>query len=275
MKKIVFALCCSLIIVTGGYSQNKLDKSKNELNQQKDLNTAAPQSSSSSSGNGGDGDGSILLELLGKIALFTVGMSTVGHYGVENHLHNELTEYPFYISEHGNYFDPFLHENGNINNFRFDVKDKFLYNNGNLFGNHLEAKLRPFQYFYIKADYYQLFEFQEHSSDNLSLFYFNLGYDRIRLKRFNLGWTLGASYIANDVNKFGFSFGANAEYFCKRNISFLAGAKWSFINEKPVNAFEIEGRFHRKNYFISVGFEHLDIATPNYNFATLGGGIYL
>lgn len=135
--------------------------------------------------------------------------------------------------------------------------------------------MRPFQYFYVKADYYQLFEFQEHSSDNLSLFYFNLGYDRIRLERFNLGWTLGASYIASGVNKFGFSFGANAEYFCKRNISVLAGAKWSFINQKPVNAFEIEGRFHRKNYFISVGFEHLDIATPNYNFATLGGGIYL
>lgn len=282
MKKHILAFCCTLLIVAGGYSQDKLNKSKNELNGKKDLNAVAAQqkaasstSSSSSSSSRDGGIGSIFVELIAKAVAYTAGITIIGHYGIEDHLHFEQTEYPYYLTEHGNYFNAEVHDDGNINNFRFDLKDKFLYNNGNLFGNHLEAKLRPFQYLYVKADYYQLFEFQENTSDNLSLFYFNLGYDRIRLRRFNLGWTIGASYIANDVNKLGFSFGANAEYFCKQNVSFLAGAKWSFINDKPVHAYEIEGRYHRKNYFISVGFEHLDIASPNYNFATVGGGIYL
>ena len=108
----------------------------------------------------------------------------------------------------------------------------------------------------------------------MSLFYFNFAYDRIRLNRFNLGWTVGVSYIASDVNKAGFAFGLNAEYFSKRNVSFLAGAKWSRINGQPVNAYEIKGRFHKKNWFISIGYEHLDIGSPDYNFATIGGGAY-
>jgi hypothetical protein len=36
-----------------------------------------------------------------------------------------------------------------------------------------------------------------------------------------------------------------------------------------------ESRLHKENYFLSVGYQHLKIATPTYNFVSLGGGIYL
>jgi len=49
---------------------------------------------------------------------------------------------------------------------------------------------------------------------------------------------------------------------------------WSRINGLPVNSFELRGKYHKKNYFFSLGYEHLKIASPNYNFVTLGTGIY-
>jgi hypothetical protein len=159
---------------------------------------------------------------------------------------------------------------------RFDVENSFIYSSNDLFGNHLKAKIRPFQYFYLQSDFHQLYEFDkiENTDSRLSLFHFNLGYDRIRFEKFNLGWTLGASYVGNEVKKAGFSYGLNAEYFMGNHISFMASGKWSKINMQSVNAFELQSKFHRKNYFFSLGFEHLKIATPTYNFISLGGGIY-
>ena len=106
------------------------------------------------------------------------------------------------------------------------------------------------------------------------MFQFNLNYDRIRLEKFNFGWNLGATYVENEVKKAGFAYGLNAEYFMGNRISFFGSAKWSRINGLPVNAFELQSKFHRKNYFFSLGFEHLKIATPTYNFVALGGGFY-
>ncbi len=276
MRNTLRLLILLILFSAPANGQNRINKSKQQLNQkQSSSNLSSPRSATSSSSSG-SGSSSLLGGLVYGVFTYTVGITLFGGYSFEGHLHNKQTEYPFYIPEHGNYFNHELHPNGNVTNFRLDLKDKFMYSSSSLIGNHLEAKIRPFQYFYVKADYYQLFEFQEQegTSDQLSLFYFNFAYDRIRLSRFNFGWTLGASYIAGDVNKAGFAFGLNAEYFSKRNVSFLAGAKWSGINGQPVNAYEIEGRFHKKNWFASIGCEHLDIGSPNYNFVTIGGGAY-
>ena len=55
---------------------------------------------------------------------------------------------------------------------------------------------------------------------------------------------------------------------------FNSAMMWSRINGLPVNSFELRGKYHKKNYFFSLGYEHLKIASPNYNFVTLGTGIY-
>jgi hypothetical protein len=281
MKRIL--LCCLVLALLPFRitAQDKLDKSKKELTEKetsKSNNSRSSSSSSTTSVDFDDEDSSEIVEALAIGFQYTIGgvwLGLVGSYENEDHLYNSLTPYPGAIAEHGNYFNAELID-APSKNFRIDLKDKFIYNNSNLFGNHLDAKIRPCQYFYIKADYYQMFEFKrsDGSNDWLSLFYLNFAYDRIRFERFNLGWTAGTSYVANGVDKFGFSYGLNAEYFLKKNISFTAAAKWSHINGHPVNAYEGEARFHKKNVFLSLGVEHLKIATPNYNFITLGAGIY-
>jgi hypothetical protein len=272
-----------LISFAISFGQNKIDKSKKALISSegvKNQNTTTSSSSSSSSKSSSNSENNIIGEavidafLFVSYGVFKYGF--IGDYYNENHLYNSLSKYPFYNEKSGNYLSI---KNDTLKNrfLRFDLEDSFIYSSNNLYGNHLKAKIRPFQYFYLQFDFHQMYEFDEIQNTNsqLSLFNFNFGYDRIRFEKFNLGWTLGASYVGNEVKKAGLSYGLNVEYFMGNHISFLVTGKWSKINTQPVNAFELKSKFHQKNYFFSLGYQHLKIATPTYNFISLGAGIYL
>jgi len=145
------------------------------------------------------------------------------------------------------------------------LENNLLYSSNRLYGNHLKVKIRPFHYFYVQTDFHQLYEKNDlsNTTDRLSLFHFNLGYDRVRFENVNIGWTIGASYVGNDVKKAGLSFGIHTEMFFSHNISLAAAAKWSAINGKPVNVYDIQARYHANRYLVSLGFGHLRIASPN------------
>lgn len=276
MKKIILLLLVAISMTSLG--QNKLDKSKKELNAgsaaNKQNSSNATNSSSSSKSSNNDGS-NLLVDIFVNITFGIFKYGVIGDYNNEDHLHKNLTKYPYYNGSSGNY------ESSDTisvvkNKARLDLENSFVYNSSNLFGNHFKAKIRPFHYFYLQTDFHQLFEFNDidQKQYRLSLFQFNLNYDRIRFEKFNFGWNLGATYVGNEVKKAGLSYGVNAEYFMGNQISFLGSAKWSRINTLPVNAFEIQSKFHRKNYFFLLGFEHIKIATPTYNLIALGGGIY-
>ena len=208
--------------------------------------------------------------------LYITYYAAIGNYEAEDHLHNKLTCYPYYNGISGNYqnADPAL---SSFKNRRIDLENNLLYSNDQLFGNHLKFKFRPFQYFYFQTDYVQMVEHNtiDKEYSNLSLWGLNLCYDRIRLDRFNFGWTLGMNYIGNEVQMAGFSYGLNADVFIANNVSLYSSMKWSLINNKPVNEFEMQGKFHRKRCFFTIGYEHFKIASPSYHFISAGGGIFL
>lgn len=270
MKKIVFAALCFFSLTL---QAQKIERSKDDLKSSPSQSSGNSSGSSNSSrSNYTDDDSNIWLELLFNITFGVFKFGLIGDYTNENHLYNRLTMYPYADGFSGNYTPDSI----TGKRFRLDLENNVLYSNNNLFGNHLKAKIRPFQYFFVQADYRELFERRtDNTTDNLALFHFNIAYDRVRLRRFNLGWTLGASYVGSTVRKAGFSYGLQAEYFAGKNISFAGSAKWSKINGFPVNAYEFQGRWHKKQFFASAGFQHLKIATPTYNFFTVGGGLYL
>lgn len=276
MKKTLAEVFCILFISSSSivFSQKNLDKSKNELNAS---SSAKNQSNSNtySSGGGEDCDNE-LVDLFLNIGLGVFKYGAIGDYTNENHLTNRLTPYPYYNGTIGNFEEETENDTVFKNRSRIDLENSFVYSNANLFGNHFKAKLRPFQYFYLQTDYHQLFEYNkvEKTTEQLSMLQFNLCYDRIRFERFNFGWNLGATYIGNEVKKAGFAYGLNAAYFMGNHISFMASGKWSKINTQPVNTFEFQTKYHRKKYVIILGFEHMKIASPTYNFISLGGGIY-
>jgi hypothetical protein len=263
-----FLLCCS------SYGQSKIDKSKNDLNgrnqssRQNSNDRGRPSNSQNSGTYFNNEDGGFWVYVIPKIVFF----SFIGNHRYEQHLQNKVTDYPYYNGESGNY------ENSDFSkNFRLDIEDNLLFSSNTLYGNHLKVKIRPFQYFYLQSDMHQLFEKNklENTTDRLSVYFFNAGYDRIRMRKFNFGWTMGASYIGNEVKKGGFSFGLNTELFLSHSLSVSAAAKWSSINGYSVNLYDIQTRYHKERFFGSLGFEHMQIGTPNYNFVSLGGGIYL
>ncbi|TGD57536.1 hypothetical protein [Flavobacterium humi] len=273
MKK-NFCLLLLFAFGTSFYGQNKTEKSKNELSSSSSK-PAATNSRSSNSGSDSDVDTEVLVDVFVNIGLGVFKYGLIGDYNQEDHLYNSLSRYPFYKEQSGNYNNSDSIAEKKV--FRLDFEDKFLYSNNDLFGNHMNLKIRPFQYFYLQADFRQIAEINriDDTNNGLSLFHFNFCYDRVRMGKFDLGWSLGASYVGNEVKKGGFSYGLSASYFMTKNFSFSGSAKWSAINQQPVNAFEIEGKLHKKKCFFTAGFEHLKIATPTYNFISLGGGIYL
>jgi hypothetical protein len=276
--KAIIVLLLLQAVSMGVFSQDKILKSKQEvLKGSKSSGSQRQHSSSSGSASwGNEMFGNAFAEVVVQGLLFVTYYAAIGNYIGEEHLHNNLTRYPYCNTFSGNYVstdsDP-----ASSKILRFDFEALFLYSNRDLLGNHLKLKIRPVKYFYLQGDFFQ---FTENSTINrnqstLSLFNFNLCYDRIRFENFNLGWTLGASYLGNNVRKAGFSYGLNTDIFISKNVSLFSSMKWSSINNAPVNELEFQCRYHRRNYFFTVGYEHLKIAAPTYDFISAGGGFYL
>jgi hypothetical protein len=260
------------------FAQDKIEKSKNEIKKDSrshDNNKRKHSDSSSATFGADDSFENMIARVFVQGFLFVTYYTAIGNYDSENHLHSKLSNYPYYNNRSGNY-ESTDSISASKKSFRFDLEDKLLYSHESLFGNHLNLKIRPFQYFYLQTDFVQLIEYNEIRKDysNLSLFGINLCYDRIRFEKFNLGWTLGLNYIGNDVKKAGFSYGLNAEIFTAKYLSVYSSMKWSSINDAPVNEFELQLKYHRKRYFFTIGYEHLKIASPTYNFMSIGVGIY-
>jgi hypothetical protein len=270
MKSTIIAILL-ICISLQSFSQDKIDKSIEELKRGSEKTDNETKSSSSSSSSLSD---NIFTEFFVKAFLYVTYYTLVGNYENEEHLQSNLTKYPYYNGSSGNYESddsvaPFTKV------MRLDLENKILVNPQNLFGNHLKAKFRPFQYFYLQGDYFQLLEYKtfKHKYSNLALFNLNFCYDRVRLEKFNLGWTLGANFIANDVQRAGISCGFNAEAFLFKSFSLFSSVKWGLVNGVSVNEFEVQAKVYKKNHFITMGYERFRIATPIYDFASVGYGI--
>ncbi len=268
-----------LFTFSSGIYAQKIDKSKDELKSGKEdtrpplptepINQNTPTTVRESNDN--LGIGAFFVEVGFYITLY----AAIGDYRNEDHLYNTLSPYPYFDKKSGN-FIKYDEDSISSKRVRFDVENHFLYGNNASFGNHLKGKFRLFQYVYVQTDYRELMERDKFAktNSNLSVFQFNLGSDRLRFEKFNLGWTLGATYIANDINEAGFSYGLNTDIFAFKNVSFNSAMIWSKINGLPVNSFEFRGKYHKKNHFFSMGYENLRIASPSYNYATFGAGFY-
>jgi hypothetical protein len=280
--RIIFII---ILTTTANYcfSQEKIDKSKEELKKggkresaQTEQSSKTSTSSSASSTSSGCSFANELGVGVFKVIFGAIYYSVIGNYETEKHLYSRVTKYPFYNKRSGNYEST---DSGDYskNRFRIDIDNGFLYSNKSLMGNHFKFNLRPVQYFYLQAQYHQLTEqnvFNKKYS-NLSLFNFNFCYDRLRLEKFDLGWKLGVCSVANGVNKAGFSFGLNADIFLIKPISISVSKQWGNINGVRVNQFELNGKFHTKRCSINAGYEHFKIGSPVYDFISVGGGLYL
>jgi len=269
------------LLTVPGFAQGRLNQAKEELNKEKEEKpaTTTQQSNTEPNSQQEEEDGSrsnfvnaILLPFYvikySKLALF-------GKYKEEIHLHNNLSYFPYFDGESGNYLieKPDVSYEPKLG--RIDLSDNILFSDA-IYGNHLKVKLRPSKYFYFQVDYFMLLEKKQNDKgfDNLDFYNFNFCYDRLRFNKFNLGWTMGANYVASGVGKGGFTYGLNMEVFLKPKISLSASFKGSKINESELNELEIKSKFHVRRFHFSPGYEMIQIGTNYFHFLALGVGAY-
>jgi len=275
MQTVMKKICLFLILLLWSnlaLNAQAINKSKNELNSTKSKSSKIVGKSTDSSFTDSDNIG-FFLELFGYVTFSVFKYGLVGDYTNENHLQYNLNSHPFSLNGRGNYSKT---DSLRTKNFRLDLENQYLSGGNSFNGNHLEVTIRPSKKIYFKTDYFELFDKNlfNNQTDRLSLLYFNLAYDRVRLPNFNLGWTFGASYVGSGVDKAGFSYGINATYFLQHNMSVSIDTKWSTVNQNPLNSLELKGKYFRKNFFGSLSYNRLKIATPVYNLIGIGGGIY-
>jgi hypothetical protein len=287
MKKLpVLCFLLSMLFTTNVINgQSRIGQSKSEIKSGSSGSSSNNNSSSSSSGNSSsDSDisdlsgedsslgGAILFGAIRGIFIATYYV-TLGDLEEEEQLKNQLTPYPLYDSHCGNYqpYDSLK----NYKKFRVDFNEQLMFLESNIYANRFDATLRPYSYFYLHTGYTHLSEYVETQDryNHLALLRFDVGYDRVKLQRFNLGWSIGATYIPNDINMGGFAFGLQADVYLTHNLSLHASAKWSAVNHTVINEYLIQSRYHINRAYLSAGFDHYQIGKPTFDFVTLGLGV--
>src|SRR5690242_12551175 len=111
-------LTAILLLFSLTLSAQKIEKTKGELSTS---SSSRPSSSSSSGGSEcGDCDGFFLDFFIEGFSGLMRAM--VGYYSEEEHLHNQLTAYPYAYGAGGNYTEDSVAKK----NFRIDFEDQFL-----------------------------------------------------------------------------------------------------------------------------------------------------
>ncbi|MDI9309941.1 MAG: hypothetical protein QM535_06970 [Limnohabitans sp.] len=205
-----------------------------------------------------------------EILLALTYYSFVGDNEFEDHLNNKLTPYPYFDGICGNYSEDIVDEKI----VRADIENNFLIGDSNSFGNHFKVKGRLKQYLYLQFDHHFIQQKELIQTSRIKNFQFNLGYDRLRFEKFNLGFLFGITNFDKKIDQTGFNLGLHSEAFIYKKFSLESNLMWSFADSFTSRNFDLKGKYHHKRYFASLGLENLKIDTTKYNFVSFGAGIY-
>ena len=183
-----------------------------------------------------------LVDILGWFASeITYGILVESFLEKDTPMHNAgLTPYPYFYNREGNYtYDhdavPFrLEANSSL---YITPKQKY-------FGN-VAADLRLLKRFSIQLAYVKLPRLTT-SADYLSQTDISFSYHRIRTRRFDLWYGLGAMFTDNPSNHNGLTYHIGAELFLPEHVSVEGQAHWAYFDPVIIKNYQVQ-----VNYFIS------------------------
>lgn len=274
-KKSIIAGLLICIISFQGFSQDgKLNKAKESLKSTSSSSNTSSSSTSKSkrSSNSNDSDsifGGFFAQIFIKLFAYSAyGVAIESPFEKEGRMHDaEIAHYPYELASQGNFI---YTDSINYNVTRFDVYNRFLVENKNLYGNNLGVDFRFLRRFSLNVDYVYFAEKVNGKKDNFNMFSALLKYHRIRTQRFDVWFGLGATHVANNVNETGFTFGFGGELFIKKPISLLASHKWVSINNQSIRNTKLLLKYHIKNYRFSSGYEHYKLGVSKINTFSFG-----
>lgn len=179
----------------------------------------------------------------------------------------EIANYPYKKPSYGN----FIYTNTTDYNItRFDIYNRFLVENKQLYGNNLGVNFRFLKRFALDANYVVFREKLATNTTNFEMFSSLLKYHRVRTQRFDAWFGIGFTRVFSSVNKTRALFGFGGELFVTKPISMVASHKWATMNNLPVNTTKLLLKYHIKNYRIAVGYEGFKLGKPKIEAFSIG-----
>jgi len=246
MKSTISLTICILITSQFFYGQGKLDQVKKNLNS-KPLRQTTSTKSSSTTDSGHFVD--LFIEPLIWITINTLLGETQP---------SKITPYPYYSNQNGEYTGSIYEEEYKTNLLKLTttfVTSKTAIKGGEVginyrFNDLLGAEFRH-THFYEKY-------FDKINHLDISSLTFN--YFRVRERHVTASWALGATYVANEVNRFGITYAIAAEVFPIKPISCSFLWKQSFINSQAINTLKLQLHYHLKNTSVFAGYHNYVLA---------------
>ncbi|SEK93019.1 hypothetical protein SAMN04487910_1500 [Aquimarina amphilecti] len=276
MKRTVIFSFLFIIVSSYSFSQGKLEKAEKGLYKD-NTNYSSPSSSRTSSSSSYENT-----SLWGGLAMVFIEMGLYAtYYGLiespteQKHLASNafITKYPYHSSNKGNYS---YNWNGDTNLSRITLTNRFIAENNELYGNHINADFRFLKRVSIEADYLQLWENNTFFGDNsLATFTFLAKYHRVRTEKFNAYWGMGATYVAGEVDELGFTYGIGAEYFFAKPLSIELNYNQSLINTRSSDKLNALLNYHINQFKVNGGYEYLRIGGIGFSTFSIGVGIFI
>ncbi|MBQ4801834.1 hypothetical protein J8L88_03145 [Aquimarina sp. MMG015] len=276
MKRTLFFSLLCIIISFHSFGQGKLEKAEKGLTKSSNYYSSSSRSRTSSSSSYEDNS------LWGGLAMVFIEMGLYAtYYGLiespteKEHLASNafITKYPYHSSNRGNYA---YNWDGDTNLSRITLTNRFVAENNELYGNHINADFRFLKRVSIEADYLQLWENNTFFGDNsLATFTFLAKYHRVRTEKFNAYWGMGATYIAGDVKELGFTYAIGAEYFFAKPLSIELNYNQSLINTRSSDKFNALLNYHINQFKFNGGYEYLRIGGIGFSTFSVGLGVFI
>ncbi len=276
MKRILFLFSLFIIISSYSFGQGKLKKAEKGLHKSSNYYSSSTQSRTSSSSSYDD------TSLWGGLSMVIIEMGLYAtYYGlIESPVERQhfasnafITKYPYHSSNRGNYA---YNWNEDTNLSRITLTNRFIAENNELYGNHINADFRFLKRGSIEADYLQLWENNTFFGDNsLAIFTFLAKYHRVRTEKFNAYWGIGATYVAGDVEELGFTYGIGAEYFFAKPLSVELNYNQSLINTRSSDKLNALLNYHVNQFKVTGGYEYLRIGGVDFSTFSVGLGIFI
>lgn len=246
-------------------SQNKLGRAKERLKEKpetrKNKRTEKSNSSDDSDYSIIDDLGrSIIGNLLGELIFRPIFYGTIGYFE-----ERDLNPYPYYYEGEGEYAKE-LSDTGRKQNLR--IGTNYLFNNIDVV--ELNMSYKPSPLLGINASHTHFYEKDRLNSSALNVTSLLFNYHRIREKNITIWAGLGATYVGNEVNEFGFSYNLGAEIYPFKPISIHLSWQESFINESKISVFKSQLKYHFKNKAIFTGYKAYQIAKEHINGPLIG-----
>ncbi|TWO33729.1 hypothetical protein E1J38_002855 [Seonamhaeicola sediminis] len=265
-----------LLIFTfsASFSQSKIEKSETSLKKQKN-NASTSTKRSHNLNNDNDSFGEMLvIETFGRLAINIIAYTAYGIL-VEMPFERDspsssaiLTKHPYLNSNKGNYSYEW---NDYSAVGRTTISSRYVFENTQLNGNHVNVDIRFYNRLALELDYLQLWENNPNFGyQTLAIYTALIKYHRIRTKQFDGWWGLGASYVDGNVDDFGFSLGLGAELFLGKPISIEANYNQTFINNNAINKFTALMNYYNRPFKLSGGYQSLKIGDQIFSTPTIG-----